>query len=259
MRIHGSRLRPGVHVLRRDDRHVQIGLDPPHRVILPADPEVLDLLDQLRDGTAATVEGEASGVLRTLDAAGLLEPCSSQLIAERGAKPRVAIASAGLDLSALTPLLEAAGIGAAVPGRPADVHVVAASGPLSRERLDPLIQEGAPHLVVAGTGRPGSLRLGPFVLPGITACLRCVDAHESGSDPRRPLLVAQLSELRPAPVDPTVVGLACAWAACEIASYVAQRRPATWSGTVDLDLEVPVVQTWERHPWCGCAWDLAPY
>ena len=44
------RLRPGCHVVRRDDDHLQVGVDPPERVILPDRPEVLAVLDRLEDG-----------------------------------------------------------------------------------------------------------------------------------------------------------------------------------------------------------------
>lgn len=258
MRILGSRLRPGVHVLRRDDARVQVGLDPPDRLVLPARPAVLDLLAALGAGQAPARDADPTGTLHALAAAGLLEP-DSPAASRPAAAPRVAVDGDGLDLTLLSRLLADAGIGPAQPGRPPDVHVVAAAGPLPRARVDPWLAEGAPHLVLAGTGRPGSLRLGPFVQPGVTACLRCIDAHEAAGDPRRPLLVEQLGELPPAPVDPLVVAVACAWAARELASYVAGRRPATWSGTVDLDVDRPAVRPWERHAWCGCAWDLAPY
>lgn len=263
VRILGSRLRPGVHVLRRDDGHVQVGLDPPERVILPVDPPVLSVLDALRAGDAPIPDADPSGTLHALAAAGLLEQRSPVAAGPRPSAPRVAVDPGRLDLGPLAGLLADAGIGVgadpAEPGRPPDVQLVADTGPLARARVDQWLAEDAPHLVLAGTGRPGSLRLGPFVQPGRTACLRCVDAHEATLDPRRQLLVEQLSELPPAPVDPLVVALACAWAARDLATYLAGRRPTTWSATVDLDAEQPVVRRWERHPWCGCAWDLAPY
>ena len=259
MRILGSHLRPGFHVLRRDDHHVQVGLDPPQRVILPAHGPVLDVLAALHAGVAPAPEADRTGTLHALAAAGLLEPGRPVSSATSRTVPRVSVASDDLDLELLTRLLTDAGIGPGLKGRPPDVHVMACAGPLARVRLDPWLGEGAPHLVIAGTGRPGSLRLGPFVQPGITACMRCVDAYETALDPRRPLLVEQLTELPVAPIDPLVVALACAWAARDIAAYVGGRRPATWSATVDLDAQVPVVQPWRRHPWCGCAWDLTPY
>ena len=119
--------------------------------------------------------------------------------------------------------------------------------------------EGAPHLLLSGNGRPGGLRLGPFVRPGATACLRCVDAHEAAPDPRRSLVLQQLADLPAARIDPSLLAWGVAWAAREVLRYVSGAQPATWSATVDLDDDVPVVRAWERHPHCGCAWDALPY
>src|SRR4051794_15801101 len=40
-------LRPGLHVVRRDDRHLQLGLDDPDRLVLPDRPGLLDALRAL--------------------------------------------------------------------------------------------------------------------------------------------------------------------------------------------------------------------
>ncbi len=270
MRFSGPRLRPGVHVVRRDDHHVQVGLDAPARAILPAEPAVLSLLEELRTGLDSPDRVDLTGTLAALDDAGLLlldpdaapEPVGAtgtvMLSVEHGAN------DLGPDLSLLETLLDGAGVSrvdpAAAPSpRPPDVHLIASPGPLPRARLDPWVGEGAPHLVLSGTGRPGSLRLGPFVVPGTTACLRCVDAHEAALDPRRPLVLAQLAALPSAPIAPAVLALAQAWAARDLATYLGGGVPSTWSATVDLDGEVPAVTPWRRHPWCGCSWDVVPY
>ncbi len=65
----------------------------------------------------------------------------------------------------------------------------------------------------------------PFVQPGVTACLRCLDAHEVALDPRRPLLVEQLARLPAAPIDPAVLALAQTWAARDLATYLGGGRP----------------------------------
>ena len=45
-----SLLRPGLHVVRRDDRHLQIGLDLPWRLVVPDEPDVQSVLDDLVSG-----------------------------------------------------------------------------------------------------------------------------------------------------------------------------------------------------------------
>ena len=97
-----------------------------------------------------------------------------------------------------------------------------ACGEPDRDLLDPYLRDGVPHLVVRLT--EGDAVVGPFVVPGRTACLRCVDAHHAVADVRWPLLVAQqaarTSRLRddavPEPVDPALAHLALAWAARDL-------------------------------------------
>jgi len=148
----------------------------------------------------------------------------------------------------------------AAPGAPDDrtlVHLVVVTGTVDREVLDPLTRGTVPHLVVSG-GAAGR-RVGPFVEPGRTACLRCVDAHESLRDPRRPLLVAQAADQAaevPPPRDPLLDQLALAWAVRDVVRYLEGDEPSTWSTTVDIGPGgVPAAVRWGRHPWCGCSWD----
>ncbi len=246
------RLRPGCHVVRRDDGHLQIGVDPPGRVILADRPEVVAVLDRLGEGRPLPAGGHDDVVTR-LGRAGLLTEDRST-VRRPGA---VRMVGRGLDLDALAVLLTEAGVRPVATG--GDVAVVAATAPLPRHEVDPLVAAGTPHLVLTGTGRPGVLRLGPFVVPGQTACLRCVDAHEGERDPRRALVLEQLAERPAAPVAGATAALAAAWAARDLLRYLAGDCPDTWSASVDLDDGPPVPRTWERHPHCGCAWDEVPY
>jgi bacteriocin biosynthesis cyclodehydratase domain-containing protein len=121
---------------------------------------------------------------------------------------------------------------------------------------------GTPHLLLRLT--EGRAVLGPFVRPGETACLRCVDAHHTDVDPAWPLLVAQYAtavarprdDTVPEPVDPLLATLAGAWAARELVSLAEGRLPVTTSATVRLDPLVTALETqrWPRHPACGCTW-----
>ena len=102
------------------------------------------------------------------------------------------------------------------------------------------------------------MTLGPFVVPGATACLRCVDAHRGEADPRRGLVLEQAASL-PAltrdRVDPALHALALAWAARDVVTFVEGGRPATWSATVRVDAGLRLApQEWLRHSHCGCSW-----
>lgn len=255
------RLAPGVHVVPRDDEHVQVGLDPPARVVVRRRPDLLAVLDGLVRGRLPDALGpQAATLLATLESAGLLVAhVAAPPAAAARATGTVAVVDRGLGLGDLARLLQRGGLRPARPGQPADLHVVGSPGPVPRASLDGWLGDGTPHLVLAGTGVPGSLRLGPLVEPGVTACVRCVDAAEAIHDPRRTLVVEQLAALPATSPDPGLLALAVAWTAREAATYVGGGRPLTWSTSVDLDGPVPVVRTWDRHPHCGCAWDVLPY
>lgn len=147
------------------------------------------------------------------------------------------------------------------PGNPdnsaPDVWLVVTAGPVLRADVDPLQRAGVPHLLVTGDGV--ARRVGPLVEPGRTACLRCVDAHEAESDPRRPFLLEQAAAAAEAtwPVDPVLDRWALAWAVRDLTRYLEGDEPSTWSTTIDLGpTEAPVVVRHLRHPHCGCSWDV---
>ncbi len=135
-------------------------------------------------------------------------------------------------------------------------------GEPDREVVDDWTRAGTPHLLVRLT--EGRAVIGPFVVPGETACLRCVDAHCTDADPAWPLLVRQYSAASatdrpdgaPEPVDPLLATLALAWAARDLASYVDGLRPSTWSATVTVQPQLTRIESrsWLRHPACGCSW-----
>ncbi|WP_408898825.1 hypothetical protein ACJ5H2_06870 [Nocardioides sp. R1-1] len=279
-------LRPGTVVLLRSPGVLQVGLSGP-TLCLPDLPEVRRLLTGLREphgphavAEAAQLPAAAAQALERLLGAGLalpapaaaatppeLAPLLPPLLAQTGpdaVRRAAARRSAAVVLDVpdrlrrvLGPLLDAAGLRAVEPGDEGRVRLVVADGVLARERLDPLVRSSVPHLVVAGDA--ARLRVGPFVDPGRTACLRCVDAHESLHDERLPLLVAQAAEQcsqRPPPRDPLLDRLALTWVVRDLARWLEGDEPSTWSATVDLDpTAAPSLTRWGRHPYCGCAWD----
>jgi hypothetical protein len=242
-------LRPGLHVVRRDDRHLQIGLDPPWRLIVPDEPDVQGVLDDLATGRPpAPTTPAGHRVLRDLGHADMLLPHPAP------PRPRaVAVAGDARPAAEAERVLRAAGT-VPVPVERADLALVITSGEPARDLVDDHLRAGRPHLVV-GAG-PRCYRVGPFVAPGSTACLRCVDAHLAERDPRRGVVVEQLAGRTATPDDPTLESLAVTWAVRDVLRYLAGGTPSTWSATVDLDVELdPRRHPWSRHPHCGCAWD----
>jgi hypothetical protein len=250
-------LRPGLHVVRRDDDHLQVGIDPPWRLVVPDEPDVRRLLADLTAGRAAVPETPSGHrVLRALLAADMLVDSETRAEVSRGrAAAAVSVEAAGQEAADAVRLLRAAGCQVVSPDE-ASVAVVIAEGEPRRDLVDAHLRQGHVHLPVAAT--PRGFVLGPFVVPGSTACLRCVDAHLGTHDPRRAVVVEQLAGLAAGPRDPALAAIATAWAVRDVLAYVDGDQPSTWSATVEVgpDLE-PVRRAWARHPHCGCSWDLA--
>ena len=127
------------------------------------------------------------------------------------------------------------------------------------ELADDLLADGVPHLAVAVAG--STALVGPFVLPGISACLWCLDHRHRDADPAWPALVDQLRLHHPR--SRASLGIAATAAAALAVAQVLQvvdagtlARPASLDAQVELsapDLLAahhPVV----RHPACGCGW-----
>jgi hypothetical protein len=246
------RLRRGYVVVRRDDQRLQLGVDPPHRAIVPDSPPARRLLEALRAGIPGPPIGaEARQLLQQLDDAGLLEPV------EAGTTP-IAVDAPPALLRRLAPLLAEVRLTVADPLDPSTAEtpvLVADDGEIGRDRLDRLLQAGRMHLVVSGG--PAAWTVGPFVVPGTTACQRCIDAERLDHDPRRMVVVEQLARLREARGTDTVLrAVALGHAVRDLRAWADGLRPGTWSATYTIGSGPPEVREWLRHPHCGCAWDL---
>lgn len=265
------RLRPGLVIARRDDSHLQIGLDPPLCAVLPATADVQHLLAALADGAPlAPTTPAGHRALQALREADLLVEAetvaANPLLAMQyadGAAARVAARSAAsVGVEAPTGLrqvvegmLRTAGLRPRRDPAVPSVIVVADDGPVRRSRVDQPVRDGIPHLLVSGAAH--GWIVGPFVVPGVTACVRCVDAALGERDPRRATVLEQVARAPAPPTDPVLRSMALAWAVRDVRSWIDGDRPTTWSATVTIAASgAPEVHGHVRHPHCGCAWDL---
>lgn len=286
-------LRPGTHVLRRSGGELQVGLDPGTAVVLP-DCEPVHRTLRLLAASAELTEYVDRATVELLDRHGLVvdERQLMPLLVEDGVSPHTTAAlvratgpaapvaqtarrewrvearafghpvADGLHAE-LRRLVRAAGIGGDGGREGARCGALVGVGEPDRELLDPWTREETPYLLVRLT--EGRAVLGPFVAPGRTACLRCIDAHCADADPSWPLLVRQYAAAAsrdradgaPEPLDPLLASLAVAWAARDLASYLDGLRPSTWSSTVTVHGRLDRIETrsWLRHPACGCSWE----
>jgi hypothetical protein len=139
-------------------------------------------------------------------------------------------------------------------GRRPDLVVLADTH--RRELPEVLRRGGVPHLAAAASEAIGVV--GPLVLPGGTACLRCLDLTRAERDPAWPLILAQLTGggADPPACDTVLAAAVAAQAAAQALAFV--DRPASASAVTNgtLELVLPDWQwrrrTWAPHDRCEC-------
>lgn len=119
-----------------------------------------------------------------------------------------------------------------------------------------LLGDGIPHLMARVVEVTGTV--GPLILPGRSACLRCLDLYRTDRDPAWPRIVAQTAQQRPAVAacDVTLAAQVAALAAQQVLAHLDGFVPATVDGTVEITLPygLPRRRSWTPHPACGCRW-----
>jgi hypothetical protein len=120
-----------------------------------------------------------------------------------------------------------------------------------------LMRDRVPHLVVRAEEAIGVV--GPLVLPGRAACVRCVDLSKTNRDPAWPRILAQASAAEPPAATQacdTVLAAATAALATAQALTLIDRTgaPAAANGTLELVLPEWQWQRrgWPPHPACTC-------
>ena len=143
------------------------------------------------------------------------------------------------------------------PAHPRRPSLVVLADSHRRELPAMLAMKLVPHLAVSASEAIGVV--GPLVLPGRSACLRCLDLTRAERDPAWPLILAQLSAQAgadPPGCDTVLATMVAAQAVAQALAFIAQdgQAPAVTNGT--LELVLPGWQwrrrTWQPHPRCEC-------
>lgn len=255
------RLRRGVPVVALGNGLLQVGVDPASRVLLPDTPTIASFVQELAAGTSTPEAPELREVIARLGGQGLLiDEVERRRRRQVRADSPVAVVGADPWRGDLDVLLREAGValaqrrqGAEGGGPEAELTVLLAAGEPDRDLVDSLTHVGDPVLFVSVVD--ARVRVGPFVVPGVTACLRCIDAHVAVTHPwHTGVLTARRSGF-PVDLPPLPMQVALARAAVDVCAWLEGRRPATWSATTWIDEDLAVEhQAWRRHPHCGCSW-----
>ena len=254
------RLAPGLRVVRRGLQHLQVGLYDGRRALLPRTAAVEGTLAALLEHQPVEPGPGSEDVLETLWRHGCLADAAVEN--DRDRRRRAARVAVRGGVGPERALLTGAGVRVVDPDRAADVVLVGVHGELERDRLDALVRHGTAHLVVRLVD--GAAVIGPFVVPGRTACLRCLDAHDLARDPDHAAVTQRYVRATARPRadgapdvgDRALPALAAAWAVRDVVAHLEGRRPASWSRTLTLgpDPAPPREQVWPTHPDCGCSW-----
>ncbi|HTW02055.1 MAG TPA: thiamine biosynthesis protein ThiF, partial [Streptosporangiaceae bacterium] len=148
----------------------------------------------------------------------------------------------------------AAAEGAAGPGSRPDLAILI--GRHSLERRARLMRAQIPHLAASADEAIGIV--GPLVIPGLTACLTCLDLTRADRDPAWPLILAQLEGRHPDPpaCDAPLAAAVAAQAAAQALAFIDREARAGPVADGTLELVLPGWQwrrrTWPRHNDCSC-------
>lgn len=276
-------LRPGASVLRRDASHLQVGTSPGvvvsdrpglHRLLLAIDgvhgpdwlaaqiPELADDMPVLLEHLAAVgvvLDGAHCDGRRPEEARHLAlterDPADARLRHRLQVSLHADPGTRQL-LDAAGHVLEEAGVQRST-NDDADVLVIASTGEPARGPFVQAVQRRIPHLTVRLD--EAVVRIGPFVVPGTSACLGCEDLHRIDWDPAWAALLPQFGHRAAQHNLPAPGAVLRHVAAAEIAAgivAVADRQRPMHAGvmvTVGPGLGVRHVRPVEFHHRCPCA------
>lgn len=243
------RLAPSAPPLWRDDATVQFGADDAARLALTSRWHTV-AIEALESGTTRTelralarlhgaTDADADAVIETL-ASVLVPPPTPPRLSLQVADdlPDAAVRAVRAGLPPSTEVVPWAGALTSPPAPDATVVLLAA------RRVDPrravaLVRDDVPHLPL--TLDADRAAIGPLVVPGLTACLSCLDATARARDAAWPLVAAQLLG-RPRPVIDAGFATEAARAATHLISVPAGR----WSRSLHLRADSPR-RSWRRH------------
>lgn len=240
--MHAFRLVEGAQITRLGGGTLQIYLDPARRVRVVDSPQNRELLRRLR----APGEGEIDPINRTLQLLreqGLVSTITSITIAEQRLVD-ARVFTRGLELSPTT--WRSLGLRRVSRLQNANFAILIGKTQTSSQTVT---NAQIPH--VLGDYPGGTPRLGPFIVPGTTPCLACIEPQALDDDP----LAATTPSADP-PRDDSAQGLLQSFLLQDLLTWLRGELPWTWARTILLGTnpQTSRLRDWLRHPECTCTW-----
>jgi hypothetical protein len=283
-------VRPGLQILRRDIRTLQVGRDWPGATCLPdsaAVQAVLGALDGFRDTAGVVLAAASTGLQYDACAAALEQLIDVGAVVDQAAahrrpsceewlwttlwllagpdetadhilrlrrRCRVHVDGAGPIADSIRALLPVAGPTITNDPSRATLLVMTDTAEPSRERADQAMRTGLPHLWAYARELSGVV--GPFVVPGRSACLRCTDHARAEVESSWPTLLQAASRHTNGGCDRVLAELVGAWTTLEVVMWASGFRPSSWDAVVEIPYDVGAIHRRDTpvHPQCGCGW-----
>lgn len=147
-------------------------------------------------------------------------------------------------------------------------------GPTGFQQISSLMRNGTPHLAISA--RTSTIRVGPLVVPGRSACLQCLQLTRTERDKHFPLVSLRLENWAAVDRDPLLIDQAAGASARLVSRAVDATGNGSWGTSNDEDvpddLRNLINQYWTmradvpdtsvtpiaRHPLCPCWWQPLP-
>ncbi|WP_166349791.1 TOMM precursor leader peptide-binding protein [Phytoactinopolyspora limicola] len=117
-----------------------------------------------------------------------------------------------------------------------------------------LLHADVPHLLVHVVEIAGLV--GPLVVPGSSACLRCLDLHRTDRDRDWPTVLDRIARTSPRtpPCDTSLATTVAGLAAGHVLAFLDGYDVASINGTITVELPygLPRRKSWRPHPECDC-------
>lgn len=132
-----------------------------------------------------------------------------------------------------------------------DIAVAVGHYVLSPDLRGVWLRRDTPHLPVVYTDTAAVV--GPLVVPGITACLYCIDQYRRDADVSWPAIAAQLWGRRSSAETSLASREAAAIACRAVLDWLGGHTPSAASVRLDSQTGDVSRQYWQVHPECGCS------